>query len=42
MTNIYYVMAPEITNDPAGKTSCKDINKLNDPPDNTHYNNTYY
>jgi len=25
---IYYVMAPEITNDPAGKTSCKDILKL--------------
>ncbi len=30
ITNIFYVMAPEITNDPAGKTSCKDINKLNE------------
>ena len=27
--NIFYVMAPEITNDPAGKTSCKDIKVLN-------------
>jgi hypothetical protein len=33
INNIYYVMAPEITNDPAGKTSCKDINKLNDIED---------
>ncbi|MDC1321454.1 hypothetical protein N8261_05775 [Flavobacteriaceae bacterium] len=33
-TNIFYVMAPEITNDPAGKPSCKEVQGLNSPSNN--------
>ena len=34
---IYYVMTPEILNDPAGKTSCKDISDTNKSARGVHF-----